>query len=133
MWRTFLIQKTTKRTDLEVKNNGELESIFDFKLTEENRKQMKAIEDLLLEETSRQLEEFYKKVNEIVEKILRNYVTPPVKGEITKGKTRWRGLQLVWQKTDTYDAFVGIKQRDVLILPDGKKIPWDSLTGGHIS
>ena len=96
-------------------------------------KQMKAIEDLLLEESSRQIDEFYKKVYEIVEKILRNYVMPPVKGEITKGKTRWRGLALVWQKTDTYDAFVGIKQRDVLILPDGKKIPWDSLTGGHTS
>lgn len=118
--------KTTKRTYYEVKNNGELESTFDLKLTEEDRKQMKLIENLLFEETSRQLEEFYKKVDKMVEIMLRNYVTPPIKGEITKGKIRWRGLRIVWQKIDTYDAFVGIRQRDVLILPNGDKIPWNN-------
>lgn len=110
----------------EWKYNGELKATFDIKLTEEDRKQMKLIENLLFEETSRQLENFYKKVDKMVEIMLRNYVTPPIKGEITKGKVRWRGLRIVWQKTNTYDAFVGIRQRDVLILPNGDKIPWNN-------
>lgn len=100
---------------------------FEIKLTEKNKEEMKAIQELLSNEMERQLSEFYDKVWKIAENIMRNYVTPPIKGEITKGKVKWRGLQLVWQKTDTYDAFVEIRQRDVLILPDGKKIPWSSL------
>lgn len=100
---------------------------FEIKLTEKDKEIMKAIQDLLYNDVEKQLSEFYAKVNEIAEHIVRNYVTPPIKGEITKGKVRWRGLQIVWQKTDGYYAFVGIRQRDVLIFPDGKKIPWDSL------
>ena len=100
---------------------------FDIKLTEKNKIEMRALQELLFKDVENQLSEFYAKVEEIVEHIMRNYVTPPIKGEITKGKVRWRGLQLVWQETLTYDAFVGVRQRDWLIFPDGKKIPWSSL------
>ncbi len=100
---------------------------FDIKLTEKNKVEMRALQELLFKDVEKQLSEFYAKVEEIVEHIMRNYVTPPIKGEITKGKVKWRGLQLVWQETDTYDAFVGVRQRDWLIFPDGKKIPWSSL------
>lgn len=107
--------------------SGELSCSFDLELTDEDRAWMKQIEDLLLEDTENQLKEFYEEVGKKVEHILRNYVIPPIKGEITKGKVRYRGLQVVWQETETYDAFVGVRQRDVLIFPDGKKIPWNSL------
>lgn len=103
---------------------------FEIGLTKENEEEMKevkAIHELLLEEMEKELSKYYDEVWKKAEDIMRNYVTPPIKGEITKGKARWRGLEIVWQKTDTYDAFVGIKQRDWLIFPDGKKIPWDSL------
>lgn len=93
----------------------------------ESKEEMKAIKELLYKDVEKQLGEFYAKVWEMVEHIMQNYVTPPIKGEITKGKVRWRNLQIVWQETDSYDAFVGIRQRDMLILPDGKKIPWDNL------
>ena len=33
------------------------------------------------------------KMNEWAEDILRNYAQPPIKGEITKGKIRWRGIR----------------------------------------
>ena len=66
-------------------------------------------------------EEFNKKVYEYVEHIVRNYVTPPIKGEITKGKMRWRGLSLAWTTTDNGRAFIGVKQRNTLITLDGKK------------
>ena len=100
---------------------------FEIKLTDEDRERMKAITDMIYEDTQRRLPEFYEEVNKKFEYILRNYVTPPIKGEITKGKVRWRGLQVVWQKTDTLNAFVGVRQRDWLIFPNGKKIAWDSL------
>lgn len=100
---------------------------FDIKLSEKNLEEMKAIRELLYKDVEKQLSEFYAKVEKMAEHIMRNYVTPPIKGKITKGKVKWRGLQMVWQETDTYDAFVGIRQRDWLIFPDGKKIPWSSL------
>ena len=34
-----------------------------------------------------------RKMNEWVEDILRNYAQPPIKGEITRGKIRWRGIR----------------------------------------
>lgn len=107
--------------------HGDFSCEFEIKLPENNKEEIKTIQELLSKDVERQLSEFYAKVEKIVENIMRNYVTPPIKGEITKGKIRWRGLQMVWQKTDTYDAFVGIRQRDWLIFPDGKKIHWDSL------
>lgn len=43
-------------------------------------------------------EQFHQKValsrERWMEDILRNYATPPVKGEITAGKLKWRGIRL---------------------------------------
>lgn len=43
-------------------------------------------------------EQFHQKValsrEKWMEDILRNYATPPVKGEITAGKLKWRGIRL---------------------------------------
>ena len=58
--------------------------------------------------------------NYLLEKILRNYVTPPVKGEITKGKLRWRGLSVARYNGN----IVGVIQRNVLITADGIKVPF---------
>lgn len=41
------------------------------------------------------LEAVQKKINEIFEYALRNVAVPPIKGKITKGKIRWRGITLV--------------------------------------
>lgn len=38
--------------------------------------------------------EMVQKQNEVTEYYLRNLVVPPIKGEITKGKIKWRGLSL---------------------------------------
>lgn len=100
---------------------------FEIKLTEKNKEEMKAIQDMLFKDVEKQLSEFYAKVEKVADHIVRNYVTPPIKGEITRGKVKWRGLQMVWQKMEFFDVFVGIRQQDVLILPNGKKIPWDSI------
>ena len=51
-----------------------------------------------------------------VERCLRTRVSPPIKGEITYGKIRWRGLALVFEGKNLY----GIMQhRRVLYSVDG--------------
>lgn len=51
------------------------------------------------------------------EEILRVLVTPPIKGEITKGKLRYRGISFA---EDTTNLFKGV--RKCYILQRGKKI-----------
>ena len=58
--------------------------------------------------------------NDMLDKILRNFVTPPIKGEITKGKVKWRGLCIARYKGN----LIGIIQRDKLITADGIKVPF---------
>ena len=52
-----------------------------------------------------------------IEYILRNKIDKPIKGEITKGKLRWRGIKdLCYTKNQ---EFLGVKQRDRVIGVDG--------------
>lgn len=50
----------------------------------------------------------------MIEDTLRNNVSPPIKGEITKGKIKWRGLKLV-QHNDYPRIEIWVEQR-------GKKV-----------
>lgn len=64
-----------------------------------------------------------------IEHLLRNRVTPTIKGEITKGKIKWRGLQVAYSSpslgnvnwnSDTFKIcctsnLLGVTQRGVLI------------------
>ena len=50
--------------------------------------------NVLEEVTSKFIENACSKENELIEYLLRNKVTPVIKGEITKGKVKWRGLRL---------------------------------------
>lgn len=50
--------------------------------------------------------------DKFIENILRNHVNPPIKGEITKGKIKWRGLEIV---NDMNHSKLWIKQRGIAI------------------
>ena len=68
-------------------------------------------------------------LNRQLETICHNYLDPPIKGEITKGKLRWRGVKgIVQQRQATPNGFslifLGIIQRDTLISPTGVKVPY---------
>lgn len=68
-------------------------------------------------------------LNRQLETICHNYLDPPIKGEITKGKLRWRGVKgIVQQRQATPNGFSlvfrGIIQRDTLITPTGVKVPY---------
>jgi len=69
-------------------------------------------------ELSRQLVEKQTKwIDEHVEQICRTFASPPIKGKITKGKLKWRGLRLI-QKNEFEHTTYWVEQR-------GKKIGYD--------
>ena len=57
---------------------------------------------------------------EIVKYMLHNQVKPPIKGETTIFKIKWRGIKIVRNPKD--DVFLGLSQRGQLIKPDWKMI-----------
>ena len=83
------------------------------------------IRDLsLIEETQNK---YIAYVNEFIERTVREHAVPKLKGEITKGKLKWRGLRLVYQnqmnKTVTKvmqrDKVLGVLTENMAItLPD---------------
>ena len=82
---------------------------------------------LYADSVKRQIEDFYKLVDEAIMRICSKYVTPPIKGEITKTKLRWRGIKtLVYANLSEGCGreFVGIVQRDTLIFPNGTKMKY---------
>lgn len=57
----------------------------------------KEINWFMLPEEQKFFDEQCKKENERIEWLLRNSVVPPIKGKITSGKVKWRGLALAYQ------------------------------------
>lgn len=81
--------------------------------------------DAISDSFKRSYEEYMKRVEEAVLNICHNFIDPPIKGEITKSKLRWRGIKcLVWREATEHEiAFVGVQQRDTLVTIDGQKLP----------
>lgn len=56
--------------------------------------------------------------NDILEKAVRENSTPSIKGELTKGKIRWRGLRMIHRRTDSDGSYeTWIEQRGKRITP----------------
>lgn len=53
-----------------------------------------------------------------IEYILRNKIDKPIKGEITKGKLRWRGIKDLCYTQN--QGFLGIRQRGKVIGVNGE-------------
>lgn len=73
----------------------------------------------LLDRQAEEYNSYRKQIDDAIENILRNHVTPPIKGEITKSKLKWRGIT---STVFSNNGFVGILQRDILITINGYKI-----------
>ena len=103
--------------------NTSMEDVFEMVKEVENRfSHAREMADMMQRQLSDQL-------NRQLETICHNYLDPPIKGEITKGKLRWRGVKgIVQQRQATPNGFslvfLGIIQRDTLITPTGVKIPY---------
>lgn len=65
---------------------------------------------------SRFIQEQQKKEEEIFTIALRTMVDPPIKGEITKGKVKWRGIRIV-QYNDGFKYTKWLEQRGKQISP----------------
>lgn len=86
---------------------------FAVKVRKETNEALKRLH----EEIAKQRAEMIREVNAWVEDCLRTRVTPPIKGEITKGKIRNRGLALCYGPDG---EFIGVLQhRQTLYHVDG--------------
>ncbi|MBQ7494398.1 MAG: hypothetical protein IJT75_01325 [Bacteroidaceae bacterium] len=104
--------------------DGKYELSFNVEETEE----MKRWREIMEDQFEQQYLDFIKRVDEAVENILRNHVTPPVSGDIAKADLESRGIKAI-VFTDDGMSFVGVVQRDWLILPDGERLPWSVYRG----
>ena len=69
---------------------------------------------MMKEIIEQQLKEVQKIQRDIYEKALRNNATPPITGEITSGKIKWRGIRKVTRKNiDSFEEW--LEQRGVRI------------------
>ena len=68
--------------------------------------------------TDRFIKEQSERQNAILEKAVRENAIPPIKGEMTKGKVRWRGLRMIHRGTGAYGfTETWIEQRGKRITP----------------
>lgn len=66
--------------------------------------------------TQRLFDEARRQEEEIFTTALRTMAEPPIKGEITKGKVRWRGIRIV-QQNDGFKYTKWLEQRGKQISP----------------
>jgi hypothetical protein len=74
------------------------------------------------------IQELQKKEEEIFTTALRTMAEPPIKGEITKGKIRWRGIRIV-QQNDGFKYTKWLEQRGKQISP---KIVFEGTIGNGL-
>lgn len=65
-----------------------------------------------------------KKEDMDIEKICRNYLSPPIKGAITRGKLKWRGATSL-AYSPNHDL-LGVIQRGYVIDINGNKTPTET-------
>lgn len=83
-------------------------------------KSSSATEDIfrtLTDKISEKLVEGYKELDLRIEYALRNKIDKPIKGDITKGKLKWRGISLGVFRGDGYTAYS--------LLQRGNVVPFD--------
>ena len=68
--------------------------------------------DAWYKEVENQLSSYLDSLENEIEYLLRNVIDKPIKGEITKGKLRWRGINIIVYQ---HDIPIGIMQRDKVI------------------
>jgi len=66
--------------------------------------------------TQRLFDEVRRLEEELFTTALRTMAEPPIKGEITKGKLRWRGIRLIRQQVGL-DCYSWLEQRGKQISP----------------
>ena len=90
---------------------------FSFSIPVEDDETKKKMEEFVMKCRA----EYIRKIDKWIGDCLRTRVVPPIKGEVTPGKIRWRGLELCFGPDD---EFLGIIQRrKILYGVDGNTYP----------
>lgn len=104
-------------------NNVEQVSLNDYAVPnfweEAENEIFKAIDEQMLERA--------KEINACIEFALRNMVVPPIKGKITRGKVRWRGLRLAYSPVEYHqehssDGIITLGSQEIHLYQRDKKI-----------
>lgn len=85
---------------------------------------LKELTRTAIEEYSKRWRQERMHEEEVVRYMLRHQVKPVIRGEITKGKIKWRGLSIVRYGED--NIFLGLMQRGEFIEPDWNMIKLQS-------
>lgn len=79
---------------------------------------MKFVFEEIKTETNQLIEKQVKSQNDFLESEIRKNAIPPIKGELTKGKVRWRGLRMIQRNNYTDGSTeMWIEQRGKRITP----------------
>lgn len=81
-----------------------------FLMNSDELKELDYLQNQIVEQQIIQIEKF-------VENILRNHVHPVIKGEITKGKIRWRGITIL-NDINAQKVYVNQRGIDIPIVLD---------------
>lgn len=79
-----------------------------FELSPQQKKEIEELRKILSKGTEKMFDEKNRAIEAWVELCLRTRVNPPIRGEITRGKVKWRGLAIC--RGLNYE-FLGILQR----------------------
>ena len=61
--------------------------------------------------------EFIKRESEMLEKALRENAEPKIRGPITAGKLKWRGIKMIEKKESSHSSSKWLEQRGKQITP----------------
>jgi hypothetical protein len=75
--------------------------------------EMNKIRDEMIDQRN----EHRKKQDQLLQDALMKNAIPPIKGELTKGKVKWRGLKLIVKNMDHHTIERWIEQRGKIISP----------------
>ena len=85
---------------------------------------MKSVDEQLAKEmkcmAAEYIRDYVKRVNDFIDETLRNKANPPIKGDVTPGKIRWRGIKLKF-KNNEFGRYILITQRGTPIGVFGEK------------
>ena len=93
----------------------ELKTELNKPISSEIQDRMNEIRNLGHVMLSNQLKEYYKNSNEGFEFALRNTCKPPIKGKITKGKIKWRGIVQHREYNNDFTMTEWISQKGIQI------------------
>lgn len=90
----------------------------------EPTKEATELQDMIFRGLEKRIERDKKRLMPMIEELCHTRVVPPIKGEITAGKVRWRGLSLAFVSYPVNEEkyplrCIGISQRDNLLTFDG--------------